>query len=262
MSVKYNMANPQLENGYVSIANEIAESLCHTNLSAYESRFLWCVFRKTYGWKKKSDYIATSQFVEITGIHKSHVSRTKSRLLKRKIVTQIGNHISFNKNHDEWIELPIQVTSKKTKKLPKEVTVLPIQATVVTYPGNKKLPIQADTKETKRNYTKETIQKQFATPSVADNPITKIFEKFQMTLNPTINYGNTTQRKAAEELLKSFGIEKVMRMLEYVSSDEYISDQFAPVVTTPYQLKQKIGQIVQFYRKKQSNQKETKGIIL
>ena len=47
------MANPQLEDGYTKIANEILEALAGINLSPYEGRALFFLIRKTYGWKKK-----------------------------------------------------------------------------------------------------------------------------------------------------------------------------------------------------------------
>src|SRR4051812_14345160 len=116
------MTNPQKENGYTPIANEIVEALARTNLSPYESRLLWCVFRKTYGWNQKDDWIALSQLVEMTGMQKSHVSRAKSKLLERHIVTQTGNRISFNKFYTQWRELPKQVTAD-ARRAPKLVTL-------------------------------------------------------------------------------------------------------------------------------------------
>lgn len=106
-------AGPQKENGYTPIANEILEALMRTNLSPYESRFLWCIFRQTYGWGKKEDWIAIGQVVEMTGMHKSHASRTKKRLIGRHIVTQTGNQIAFNKFYTQWRELPEQATAQK-----------------------------------------------------------------------------------------------------------------------------------------------------
>jgi phage replication O-like protein O len=138
------MANPQLENGYIKIANEIAQALMRTNLSPYQSRVLWAIWRKTYGWNKKIDRLSNSQLVELTGIHKSHVSRALKELKERKIVTNSGNKIGFNKDYSGWRELPKQVTAKKVTNL----------GTKVTNRGNKLLPVQADTKE-----KKETIQR-------------------------------------------------------------------------------------------------------
>lgn len=137
---------PQLENGYARIANEILEQLSSTYLSPYEWQVLMFIFRKTYGFNKKADWIANSQLVEITKIHKAHISRTIKKLKEKNIVTQTGNKISFNKNFSSW--LPKQVTNKK----------LPKQVTPVTQIGILELPKQADTKET---ITKDNIQKKY-----------------------------------------------------------------------------------------------------
>ena len=150
------MANPQREDGHVDIANELVEVLAKTYLSSYESQVLWAIFRKTYGWQKKEDWITGSQLVEMTGIAKGHISRTLKKLINRNMVSRNGKKLSFQKNYDKWQKLPKQVT---IKKLPIQDKKLPKQVTKVTQIGNKKLPKQVNTKETKRNYTKETIQK-------------------------------------------------------------------------------------------------------
>ena len=150
------MANPQREDGHVDIANEIIEALAKIYLSSYETQILFAIFRKTYGWHKKEDWITGSQLSEMTGIARSHVSRTIKKLIQRNLITKNGKKISFQKDYEKWEKLPIQVT---IKKLPKQDTMLPKQVTDVTQTGNNLLPKQVHTKETKRNYTKETIQK-------------------------------------------------------------------------------------------------------
>ena len=150
------MANPQREDGHVDIANEIIEALAKIYLSSYETQILFAIFRKTYGWHKKEDWITGSQLSEMTGIARSHVSRTIKKLIQRNLITKNEKKISFQKDYEKWEKLPIQVT---IKKLPKQDTMLPKQVTDVTQTGNNLLPKQVHTKETKRNYTKETIQK-------------------------------------------------------------------------------------------------------
>lgn len=103
-------ASPQCENGYTRLANEIIEALMRTNLSAYQSRILWAIWRRTYGYHKTQDWIANRQLVEMTGIKKPHVSRTVSELIMRNMVTQAGNKVGFNKDYTRWRELPIRVT--------------------------------------------------------------------------------------------------------------------------------------------------------
>ena len=159
------MASPQKENGFTAIANEILYALAQTNLNGYERRFLDILFLKTYGWHKKEDKIANSQFVELTNIRKGHISRTLSSLLRRKIVTKNGNKISFSKNYSEWLDK-------------KGVTIL---GTIVTKNGNKKLPKMGDTKE-----SKETIQKKINFSPHGEPPIGGIVKPMNYE-EPVIN---------------------------------------------------------------------------
>ncbi len=134
------------------IIHEILEKLAISNLSAYEYKILFAIFRKTYGWQKKEDWIAASQLSKLTNIPRPHVSRTLKKLLEKNIIYRNGKVIGINKDTASW-KLPTQVTfsSGSIKKK------LPIQVTEVTYTGNEKLPIQVHTKEKhKINYTKET----------------------------------------------------------------------------------------------------------
>lgn len=100
------MVNPQKENGHIDIANEIAEALATTQLSGYESRILWVIWRKTYGWHKKSDAISITQFQKVTKLKRRHIHRTLQRLVKRKIVTKNGNKFidtwAFQKDYTKW----------------------------------------------------------------------------------------------------------------------------------------------------------------
>jgi phage replication O-like protein O len=139
----------QVENGYTRIANELVEALASTYLSPYEWQVLMAIFRKTYGYNKKSDWIANSQLSELTGIYKAHISRTTKKLVERGIVTQTGNSLSFNKNYSSW--LPKQVTIKKVTQTGNTVTQM----------GNAELPKQVDTKD---NTTKDNIQKKIYVP--------------------------------------------------------------------------------------------------
>jgi hypothetical protein len=88
--------------------------------------------------------------------------------------------------------------------------------------------------------------------------INSILEKFQMLLNPTINYGNKTQRKAVSDLLALLGMDKLIRTIEYAASIQ--KEQFSPVITTPYQLKEKLSQLTVYFNK-HSTSKNTIAII-
>jgi len=116
------MANPQLEDGYTKIANELLEALSRSNLSPYESRVLWFVIRQTYGWKKKTDLISLSQIVKGTGIEKGNTSRALKSLILRQIVVRLDNkQLGFNKDYDSWLrKLSAETPPRSCEKLSAE----------------------------------------------------------------------------------------------------------------------------------------------
>lgn len=150
------ITTPQVEDGFTRIANQVLEEICRINLSAYQSRLLHYLWRKTYGYGKKTDWISTSQIVEATGIKKSHVSRTKKELIERRIVTSSGNKIGFQKDSKLWRELPNQVTNKKSYQSRPRVTN---SGQKVTNLGQK-LPVQGHTIDNiQKKITIDNIQK-------------------------------------------------------------------------------------------------------
>lgn len=107
------MANPQIENGHIDIANEIVEAFCKGFPGFGEGQLLWAILRKTYGWHKKEDTISISQLQEMTELSRRMViygiqnleakrmiivERKRGRGIKNEI-----NLISFQKNYDKWI---------------------------------------------------------------------------------------------------------------------------------------------------------------
>lgn len=128
------MANPQLEDGRTEIANEIVDALAKTHFSPGESKVLWVIFRKTYGYHKIADRISYSQFEEATGLNRWHIYPIVQRLKTRSIINVTGDgyslFYSFQKDYEKWKSLPKSVTNHKTEiitetsneSLPKSVT--------------------------------------------------------------------------------------------------------------------------------------------
>ncbi len=107
------MASPQLEDGFLRLANEIAEALARTPLRPGENQIIGAVFRKTFGWNKPEDAISIGQLVELTGLSRRWVITTLQNLEAKRMLRVTRrkgrghkneiNLISFNKNHDEWV---------------------------------------------------------------------------------------------------------------------------------------------------------------
>ena len=117
------MANPQKENGYTAIANEILEKIIASGLNGTEIFIILYILRKTYGYQKKEDIISLSQFMKVIPVTKPSICKALKILQLVKIIklvkkTKLGNSYLFNKNYNEW-----QLV-KKTKLVKKQVIKL------------------------------------------------------------------------------------------------------------------------------------------
>ena len=107
------MPNPQLEDGYTPIANEIMEALSRVSLGGVDSQVILAIIRKTYGYHKKADSISISQLQELTGRSRRSIINALQNLEAKNMVTitrakgsgnvNLPNKISFQKNHSLWV---------------------------------------------------------------------------------------------------------------------------------------------------------------
>ena len=111
------MASPQLEDGHTQIANEILDQLAKLYLSPNQWQVVIFIIRKTYGYRKKVDYIANSQIIEGTGLSKAVVSRVLKKLEKWNIIDRNKKHIGFQKDWEQWklAEQSTELTKQSTK---------------------------------------------------------------------------------------------------------------------------------------------------
>lgn len=148
------MANKK---GHIDINHELAEALMRINLTAYQSRIIWAIFRKTYGWHKSEDRISFTRFEKMTGLRRWHIDRTLRELEILNIITinrnTYINTYKFNANYNTW----------NIKTITNSGNGLDIKT--ITNSGNKVLPIEVTETITnsgkhkrnyKRNYSKES----------------------------------------------------------------------------------------------------------
>ena len=124
------MANPQLENGFTMIAHEILEALAGIRISGEAWQVLCVIIRKTYGFKKTTDYISLSQFKKHTKISQPNIVRAINKLVSMNVVIKKDNlkrpTYRFNKDYDKWIPLSKKITTSKKviKKDNQELSLL------------------------------------------------------------------------------------------------------------------------------------------
>lgn len=236
------MASPQLENGHVKIATELFEALCLLRIPGEARQVFDFILRKTYGFNKKTDCIALSQFVIGTGLKKQTVIRALSKLKQMNLITQkdndIANEYVIVKDYSKWVPLPKKITLSK-------------KITSVTQKDNNRNP----KRYIQKTITKDTITKDI-TSGVEDNAgdhalIVEVFKAFE-TVDPKNKtlYGNKTQRKACEFLLKEYGLDRVKRAIELLPEIN-TRNLYIGQITTPYELQQNWVKLGNALRKNQ-----------
>jgi len=147
------VASPQVENGYIRIANEVLQAMMRTNLSPYESRVLYCIWRKTYGFNKKTDQIALSQFASELDLDRRLVHRALKSLSSKKMIVVIRTddkrriRYGFQKDYSKW-KPPVVISTDDSGVISTDDKVSSLPMTEVS-----SVPIP-----TKDTITKDTIK--------------------------------------------------------------------------------------------------------
>ena len=114
------MANPQVEEGYTRIANEIMDALCRCHPGGSEGQVLWAIIRKTYGWNKQADKISISQLCDMTDLARRTVIYALQNLEAKNMITikrreNETNLIAFNKDYDKWVVQEMDGSARKSR---------------------------------------------------------------------------------------------------------------------------------------------------
>jgi phage replication O-like protein O len=198
-------ASPQVEDGYLKIAHEIAEAFSRIRISGNEWRILWVILRKTYGWNKKMDHISTTQFEKETGLKRRHVSRALSSLIKRRIVTNNGDSFigtyGLQKDYSRWKT----VTKNGDKKR------------IVTNNGTKPSPIMVNTKALTK--TNNGRSKKETDPRVKEF-LNYWSETFSREIGQPYTFSFAKEGSLVKRLLQVHSLETLQEMTRAFFKDE------------------------------------------
>lgn len=226
-----------LERGeYTRVHNNILYALARVRLNSEESRVINALIAKTYGFNQSEDFISFSQLQSITGISRSHCSRTVTRLITRRIVLRLGKKLKLNKYHFQWLG----------------AEVLPKQVQKVAQIGNKVLPEQATTKDTTKRHIKNNTAKDIFKTNISAEDWRELIDSFK-TLNPVYEefYYKKPQRDALNYLADKIGLQKLKGLLKALPT--IVSQKFAPKITTPFELKRDIGKLILHMKQNQGS---------
>lgn len=95
-----------------------------------------------------------------------------------------------------------------------------------------------------------------ATPGVAE-----AIEAFK-GVNPAYKkfFPNTTQRAATQRLLDEHGLQKLLKIIQFLVRSN--ASPYAPTITTPVQLEDKMGALIAFGEKERSKNNKPKSYVL
>ncbi len=220
-------ASPQAENGHIDIANELAEAFYKLQLSGYQWRLLWVIFRQTYGWKKKQDRISTTFFEERTGIERRNVAHALADLSERKIIVKNNNGFivsyGIQKDYSKWIYKPLlkSTTSRHKTESSQEDTSKPLLISTPLKSTTKPLLKSTHTKETKETIVGAIFSK-----------ISELEKRYsdQETINQTFQAISSTRKSSRIadsvrlSILQSWGKYPISQVMEGIR--KYLDRQY------------------------------------
>ncbi|MDR2426450.1 MAG: replication protein [Endomicrobium sp.] len=100
------MSNPQIENGYLKIANDLYEAVYLFNFTRNEMKIVSYVIRQTYGFNRKSVPLKQSKIMADLKLAKGRVSVAFNNLIRMNVlIHEKGTgKTGINKDYDSWKE--------------------------------------------------------------------------------------------------------------------------------------------------------------
>jgi len=103
------MANPQTEDGFTRIANELFEEIIKAKLNGTQYAIILATIRATYGFHKKSRTLGLAFFQKMTGKNKRQIAKEIEELIDMNLLTVVAKHtfgksreLKLNKDYDTW----------------------------------------------------------------------------------------------------------------------------------------------------------------
>lgn len=113
------MVSPQIDNGYMRIANEIVEAIMQAGLNGTQFRIVLAIWRYTYGFNRKSHNISLAFLEKVTGLYKRQIQRELKKLIEMNILLEVSKgkgrttrELAFNKNYKLW-RLPVAINIER-----------------------------------------------------------------------------------------------------------------------------------------------------
>lgn len=175
-----------MTDNYTPIFNEVLEALCKINLSPYETRVLFCIWRKTYGFidpitklRKKYDWLAGSQISQMTKLDRRYVSRALKGLKNKNVISRDDKKTGFSKQFMSLMSsVEMTIISRDDKK---DVKNVPVEMTPTPSRDDNLSSVEGHTKEKKETITKEN--RYIELKNLEEQDFEEIAQKYQVPLS-------------------------------------------------------------------------------
>ena len=171
----------------------------------------------------------------------------------RGMIIKIANYSKYQTLDNYYFDIKSDTESdtKATQKRNKSDTILKKEKKEKKEKNNNTLRAEPAVE----NNNEEVLTEKDLEKSKVNNQINEIIDLFYNSINPNINYKNSATRKSAEFLIKKYGLENLKSAVEYAISVQ--GKPYAPTITTPYQLQEKMSALV-IYKQKNQDLKNSK----
>lgn len=97
------MANPQLESGYIRLANELWDAIMSRKFTGRQQKILKLILRLSYGCQRKSAMIPCLSDFALVGVRIQDARKVIAELCQLQVIMWDNQSTyTINKNHDEW----------------------------------------------------------------------------------------------------------------------------------------------------------------
>ena len=208
--------------------------------TAYEQS-LYLIMKRIAG-ENGSCYASLNTLSDKMGVHKTTVSKTISKLLKREWIKEADQVRVRGGSVRQFLIVDLWRLNIEEYESGAEMTTIGSGAVV---DGSGAVVDGSGAKsDTKKNEEEEPIKK------IANSLNLQVVIELFKELDPfsySRFFSNKTQRSAAERLVKKMGIEKLQNAIKFAA--EANKTPYAPTTTTPLQLENNLAKLQAFYLK-------------
>ena len=204
---------------------------------------------KVQGWC----YASKQTIGDFMGIHERRIRTIIDRLVEKGLLEK-DEDTKYLRTTSLWYQ---SVVLERLKMKNVQADKTSAMRTKGQKEADKTSAPQADNLSDNKNNTINTSIKTIA-PGGAGKEINDLISFFE-AVNPSFKtlYPKTTERKALERMVKEHGREKIEAVIKNLPKTNGVD--FAPVITTPWELEKKLGKLIAYYRRKKA---ETKSRVV